>query len=82
MMKIFKAPQMQSPTGKHYKEFGESTGREFRDIMRKLTTESADQNLWKLAEIIQLKPDTITEAIESSQEGIYHDCLLKQPTSN
>jgi hypothetical protein len=26
--------------------------------------------------------DTITEAIESSQKGTYHDCPLKDPTSS
>jgi hypothetical protein len=28
------------------------------------------------------RPDTITEAIECSQKGIYHDCPLKDPTSS
>ena len=27
------------------------------------------------------KPDTITEAMEHSQKGTYHDCPLKDPTS-
>jgi hypothetical protein len=28
------------------------------------------------------RSDTITEAMEFSQNGIYHDCPLKDPTSN
>ena len=28
------------------------------------------------------RPDTITEAMESSQKGTYHDCPLKYPTSS
>jgi hypothetical protein len=27
------------------------------------------------------RPDTITEAMEHSQKGIYHDCPPKDPTS-
>jgi hypothetical protein len=27
-------------------------------------------------------PDTITEAMECSQKGAYHDCALKDPTSS
>jgi hypothetical protein len=28
------------------------------------------------------RPDTIMEAMEPSQKGTYHDCLLKDPTSS
>jgi hypothetical protein len=28
------------------------------------------------------RPDTITEAVERSQKGTYHDCSLKDPTSS
>jgi len=28
------------------------------------------------------RPDTITEVVERSQKGTYHDCPLKDPTSS
>jgi hypothetical protein len=28
------------------------------------------------------RPDTLTEAMECSQKGAYHDCPLKDPTSS
>jgi hypothetical protein len=37
---------------------------------------------WNPAQGEVPSPDTITEAMEHSQKGIYHDCHLKDPTSS
>ena len=34
---------------------------------------------WNSAQGVAPRPDTITEAKEHSQKGIYHDCPLKDP---
>ena len=36
---------------------------------------------WDPAQEGALRPNTITEAMECSQKGTYHDCPLKDPTA-
>jgi hypothetical protein len=36
---------------------------------------------WDPAEGEVPRPDTVTEAMECSQKGTYHDCTLKDPTN-
>ena len=37
---------------------------------------------WDPAQEEAPRPDTITEAVECSQKGAYHDCPLKDPISS
>jgi hypothetical protein len=43
---------------------------------------SSDRPKWDPAQGEVPRPDTITEAMEHSPKGIYHDCPPKDPTSS
>jgi hypothetical protein len=56
------------------------TGMEMERRLRQ--RRSSDSPKWDPAHREVPRPDTITEAMEHSLKGIYHDCLPKDPINS
>jgi hypothetical protein len=64
----------------NFKNVNVTAGMEMQRSLRKRKFSEIPK--WDPAQEEAPRPDTITEAMQHSQKGTYHDCPLKDPTSS